>query len=396
MTNAGQRLLMIDDEPTMCRFVKAVAEQVGLAVTTTEDPDEFRAANERERPTIIVLDLQMPKADGVELLRYLASVKTRASILLASGMDMKTVASAENLGRSKKLNMCGTLRKPMRLASLKTLLQRAIKSQRQISADDIRQAMARGDLDVEYQPIASRNASGGWTIDGAEALVRWRHKEFGRIMPDEFIGLAEESDLIRPLTDYVLRESIEQQARWRNAGCNMQVSVNLSPLSLVHVDFPEYLEKVFSEYGAASSDFLLEITEGAAQSDVELAIDILTRLRLKGFGLSLDDFGTGYASLKQLFLLPFSGLKLDRSFVSRMHENDEAAKMVKVMINLAHELGITSCAEGVESTAILRKLEQFGCDKVQGYLISKAVTGDEFQDVCLNWNAETTSRQSAH
>lgn len=395
MSNAGQKLLMIDDEPTICRFVKAVAEQVGLAATTTRDPYEFCAAIEREQPTIIILDLQMPKVDGVELLRYLARTQCRASILLASGMDTKTLASAENLGRSKRLNMCGTLQKPVGVAVLKQMLSQAMKSHRQISADEIRHAIAHGDLEVEYQPMASRNASGGWTIDGAEALVRWNHAELGRVMPNEFIGLAEKSNLIKPLTDYVIRESIEQHARWRMLGMNVHVSVNLSPLLLVDVDLPDFIEKVFSDYGACASDFVFELTESAAHNDVEVVTDILTRLRLKGFGLSMDDFGTGYSSLKQLFLLPFSGLKLDLSFVTRIHENAEAGKMVKVMINLAHELGMTSCAEGVESMAILRKLEQFGCDKIQGYLISKAVPGDEFPDICLEWNAEGTFKNIA-
>lgn len=242
-------------------------------------------------------------------------------------MDLKTLSTAEYLGRSFGLNMCGVLQKPIVIETLRSALRTTLKQQH-VSVESLRQAISNGVLQVHYQPIASQNTAGGWTV-----------------------------------------------------------SVNLSPLLLANRDFPDYLDKLLAHYRADNSDFILELTEGEATRDTELTMDVLTRLRLKGIGLSIDDFGTGYSSLKQLFLLPFSELKLDLSFVSRMHDNAEAEKMVKIMIYLAHELGMTSCAEGVETMATLRLLESYGCDKIQGYLISKAVPGEDFLKVSQEWDS---------
>ena len=388
------QLLVIDDEPLVCRFINFVASQLGFTVTSTGTADDFKNSYMHELPSIIIVDLQMPKVDGVEILRFLAKKKSKASILLISGMDLKTLSTAEYLGRSIGLNMCGVLQKPIVLETLRRALRTTLKEQQHVSVEGLRQAIRNGELEVHYQPVASRNTAGGWTIDGAEALVRWRHPEYGLIMPGRFIEIAEASGLIMSLTDYVLRESIEQHRLWRMAGLECTVSVNLSPLLLANRDFPDYLDKLFAGYGADNSDFVLELTEGEATQDIELTMDVLTRLRLKGIGLSIDDFGTGYSSLKQLFLLPFNELKLDLSFVSRMHDNAEAEKMVKIMIYLAHELGMTSCAEGVESMATLRLLESFGCDKIQGYLISKAVPGEDFLKVSQDWDSQENFPQS--
>lgn len=379
---------MIDDEPLICSFISKVARQMGFMVTATVDADEFRASYLDAPPSIVILDLQMPHEDGVEMLRFLANNKSEASVLVASGMDIKTLATADNLGRAKGLNMCGVLQKPIRVDTLRDVLSALLKKKQDISADNLRRAIRSGELEVHYQPIASRNTAGGWTIDGAESLVRWRHPEIGLIMPHRFIELAEESNLILPLTDYVLREAIEQYSLWRMAGLNFAVSINLSPCLLTDIDFPDYLDTVFADYGVDASDFNFELTEGAATRDVEMTMDILTRLRLRGVGLSIDDFGSGYSSLKQLLLLPFTELKLDLSFVSRMHDNEEAKKMVKVMIHLAHELEMTSCAEGVETAQTMSLLEELGCDKIQGYLLSKAVPGDQFQQVAHRWNSQ--------
>lgn len=387
MKDTTNRLLVIDDEPLIRGFISAVARQMGFMVTATGDADEFRASYLEAPPSIVILDLQMPQVDGVEILRFLESVNSEASIFVVSGMHKRTLASAENLGRSKGLNMYGGLQKPIRLETLRNALRAVMKEKQQISAEGLRQAIRKGELEVCYQPIASQDSTVGWTVDAAEALVRWRHPEYGLVMPDRFITLAEESDLIMPLTDYVLRESIEQYGLWRAAGLNVKVSINMSPCLLTNVDFPDYLDQVFAEYGVDASHFSFELTEGATARDMELTMDVLTRLRLKGVGLSIDDFGTGYSSLKQLFLLPFTELKLDRSFVSRMKENADARKMVKVMINLAHELGMTSVAEGVEDTKTMKLLEELGCEKIQGFLISKAVPGDSFQEVLETWNS---------
>lgn len=394
MTSNPNKILVIDDESTICDLVRVVGSQMGFEVSATSDADEFRRLYASLSPSVVILDLQMPEVDGIEIMRYLASVRCTARTLLVSGMDLKTLAAAENLGKSRGLDMCTAQQKPVRLAALKKILRESSRNHQHVCADELRHAIRSGQLEVHYQPIASHDAEGGWVIDGAEALVRWQHPEYGQIMPARFVKLAEESGLIVPLTDFVLHEVIEQHAQWRMQGHECTISINMSATLFKDVEYPNYIEALFAGYGARASDFIFEITESATTNDIALTTDVLTRLRLKGFELSIDDFGTGYSSLKQLFLLPFNILKIDLSFVSRMLESEDARKMVKVMVYLAEELGMTSCAEGVEDDATMGLLEELGCDKIQGYKISRAVPGPEFLQVTEAWNGPHGDHQA--
>ena len=205
-------------------------------------------------------------------------------------------------------------------------------------------------------------------------------------MPNSFIPLAEETGLIRALTDSVLREALEQIAVWSKQGLDTNIAVNMAPQLLTDIEFPDRLLRLMSQYDVESSCLSLEITETASVEDSETMMDILARLRLNGIKLSMDDFGTGYASMKQLFGMPFSELKIDRSFVLEIPVSSDARTMVKTMIQLAENLGMTACAEGVESQDVLDFLELAGCHSIQGYFICKPVSANEFLEFVQAWS----------
>lgn len=390
MLESTNRLLVIDDQQELCEFIAEVAKRLGFETMAVTEADSFRRMYLDFNPTVVVLDLQMSGADGIELLRYLGSQGAKAQVLVASGMDQRVLNTAEQVGRAQGLSMLGALQKPIMLGDLEAVLRNSMKPSVGVTMIDLEAALARNELRVYYQPKARFTAAGRWEVEGVEALARWRHASRGFIPPPIFIGIAESSGLIRQLTEQVLELSMRQAAEWRAAGLSLAVAINLSPRLLNDRAFPDMAERVAAHHGVDPQSITFEITESAAMSDPDTTMDVLTRLRVKNFGLSIDDFGTGYSSLKQLYLMPFSELKIDISFVRDMCHRDEARVMVETMVLLAHKLGLTACAEGVETQAALDLLAQMQCDRVQGYLIGKPMPGHELPQAMAAWNAGAT------
>jgi diguanylate cyclase (GGDEF)-like protein len=233
---------------------------------------------------------------------------------------------------------------------------------------ELRQAIENDDLVLHYQPkIKASNQ----LATSAEVLVRWEHKKHGMMAPDEFIGLAERTGLIKPLTRWVLKHALQQGARWHSSGLKISLAVNLSAKNLLDPDFPEILAGLLAATEFPHQFLVLEITETVIMTDPDLALEVLQHVSRLGVHISVDDFGTGYSSLAYLKRLPVSELKIDRSFVQDMLINDNDAAIVRTTIDLAHNLGLEVVAEGVEDSNTMQVLEALGCDYYQGYYFAK-------------------------
>lgn len=232
--------------------------------------------------------------------------------------------------------------------------------------DDLERALAEGGLRLVYQPKVA-------TEDGrlvrVEALVRWTHPELGAIPPSRFVPLAEQHGLIDSLTQWVLGKALRQWRKWKAEGLDTAVAVNISAVSLEHLDFPDLVERLCRGLDVPTDRLVLELTEGATQPLIKL-MDTLTRFRIKGVGLAVDDFGTGYSGLIQLKRLPFTEIKIDRQFVTDLPRSQDDAVIVRSVVDLAHGLGLLVTAEGVETIEQLAALRALGCDLVQGYLLA--------------------------
>lgn len=381
----SNRLLVVDDDPAICDFVKEVAEENGFDVATAENFDQFSAGYRSFRPSVIVLDLVLPRVDGIELLRFLAKEECRAHILLMSGLDQKVLHTASHLGLTHGLKMMDALQKPILVAELERVLRKARGEDQPITERALSEAISNGELVLHYQPKVTLSSARPWTIDSVEALVRWERLEHGLVPPVEFIPLAETTGLINLLTDYVLHAAFKQITQWRSKGSSVTVAVNLAPQLLSDLDLPDRLSDLLKRYGVDGSGVILEITERAAMTDVGRTMDILTRLRLKGFELAMDDFGTGYSSLVQLYRMPFSELKIDKSFVVGVNRDKEAEAIVRSTVDLAHNLGIKVCAEGVETEDAIDLLRSIDCDRAQGYFISKPLPPSDVKALIDTW-----------
>ena len=244
---------------------------------------------------------------------------------------------------------------------------------------DLRQAVADGQLRLHYQPKV--DARSGCLI-GAEALVRWQHPKRGLILPGSFIPLAEESGLIAPLTDWVLRTACESLRQWSDHGFQgLPLSINLPASSLADARLLDQLDSLMRQYSLSPSCLMLELTETMVMGDIATAISVLDGLRTMGFGLSLDDFGTGYSSLSHLKRLPMSELKIDRAFITDVARGGRDGALATAIITLGNELGLQVVAEGVETRAQSEFLIHRGCPLQQGYLFSKPVPQAAFEQM---------------
>jgi diguanylate cyclase (GGDEF)-like protein/PAS domain S-box-containing protein len=241
---------------------------------------------------------------------------------------------------------------------------------------DLRRAIEREEFVLFYQPIIALDSL---NITGFEALIRWRHPEYGFISPAEFIPVAEETGLILPLGRWVLGEACRQMREWQhfNAAAPLSVSVNLSAKQFMQPDLMKQVKDTLQETGLSPHNLKLEITETVVMENIETATDMLRQLREFGVESSIDDFGTGYSSLSYLHSFPTTTLKIDRSFVGRMNDHSENAEIVRTIIMLARNLGMSVIAEGIETKAQLEQLRAMECCQGQGYFFAKPMSSQD-------------------
>ncbi len=380
-------IYIIDDDKQIAEMIGEAVSLSGFKTNIYTDATLFFEENKFNNQSIIILDLIMPKMDGIEVIRKLSQSNSRASLILMSGYDVSVLHSAKKLAIAHTLEVIMSTMKPIQLDQLLEVLVNhtsSLADSKHVqqsngyipTTSDLLAGIELEQLILNFQPQID-NITG--KIIGAEALVRWQHPEYGLLYPDSFIGLAETSDLMGPLTSKVLDMAIKRISLQKNQGCEIPISVNVSSKNISSLELPEKLKNKIQMYQLDPSLLTIEITESALMGDLVTSLDILTRLRMKGFALSIDDFGTGFSSLSQLHKVPFSELKVDKSFVMEMDFDDVAKSIVQTCIMLGHELNMKVIAEGVESEATLTMLKKMGCDISQGYHLSRPLSENDFQ-----------------
>ncbi len=375
---AGPRLLVVDDEAVQRLVVARTAELAGFA---TDGAPTLAAAAYLlycRSYDVVVLDLSLQEHDGIELLRSIADSESDPILIFISGFDGRVRQAAARLASALGLRVAGTLGKPLQLNSLTGLLRSIPErpTERQplafgkIESKDLERAIERDEILCMYQPkvdLADRR------IVGLEVLTRWRSPVHGLVSPELFIPLAERNGLIDRMTLHILERSLTASAPWRQVQPDLTLAVNLSPVSLIDLALPERVSDVLAATGTAPGALVLEVTEGAVMADHVAAADILTRLRIRGVGVSIDDFGTGHSSLLSLLRLPFNEIKVDQSFVRLLPTDTEARKIVRAVMTLARELDVSVVAEGIETEAVATLVASLGGTIGQGFLFAPAL-----------------------
>jgi len=388
------RVLLLDDDSFILDFVAELLKDLGVdEVLVAQDGMAGLSVISEQVSDIdlLICDIEMPEMDGIEFLRNIASQKYCGNIALFSGIDADLLRAAERFAKVSGLKVLGTLSKPVSLGALATILERVSYQEPQpvvtkrfvqspkeckFNLEDVRKAIAEETFDVFYQPKVTVPDG---KIVGFESLARWIHPEYGFIPPDQFIPLIEQTPgMIDEFTLLILKKAVHQLAQWRNMGLDLKAAVNISMENLNRYDLPEIFAQIVQEANVPIKKVMLEITESKLGRDYALSLDILTRLRIKGFGLSIDDFGTGYATMETLNNLPFTELKIDRMFVSGTVSDVSARAIAESSVRLAKEFGLNVVAEGVETEDELSFIAELGCGEAQGFYFSKPLPAQEF------------------
>ena len=388
---SSRRLLILDDDPSVGQTIELIAQAAGLETLFTQDAEEFFLSVSHWNPDFIAVDLVMPQMDGVEVLTKLAETKCAAQIIITSGVGHRILDAAGRSAAERGLRIAGVLSKPFMPATLRQMLGDPKSSggaagsnrlsnaaaDRSITADDIQQGLILNQFSVVFQPKITCNDR---SIKGFEVLLRWNHPELGNIPPDRFIPVAENCGLINRLTERVFDLGFGWfAANFRNAP--LRLSVNISAKTVMDEAFIESITQRCARLGLAPEQIICELTETSAMEDPVASLGALTRLRMKGVHLSIDDLGTGFSSLLQLVRLPFSELKVDKSFVISASRSAESRQVIKAIVGLGQSLDMQTTAEGVEDAQTLRFLEEIGCNLAQGFYIASPMAGDE----ALRW-----------
>ena len=377
--------LVVDDSPVQRNHALQLCHEVGITTG-------YSASNGHEalgllaglarQPELLVVDLEMPTMDGSQLLEQLQKRGIKIPILVVSSREDALLELVKEMARLLGLSVIGALHKPLCAKALRHALSNSVGCVTQalaqpalpLNAKALASAIERGELGVHYQPKVDVQTG---IVRGVEALARWTHPALGRVPPVEFIRLAEQSSLIHALTMWVVNESMLQTASWMAYGLHPSIAINLSPLLLDRVELVDEVVAAQQSHGVPADRVLFEITESSLISSKAVAVGALARLRLKGFGLSIDDYGTGFSSMQQLTRIPFTELKIDRSFVHMAHERQNLQVILRSALDMASKLGITTVAEGVETMEDWRLLQRLGCSLGQGYLIAKPMCASD-------------------
>ncbi|MCG7534299.1 EAL domain-containing response regulator [Pseudoalteromonas sp. OOF1S-7] len=382
------RVIAIDDNQLIITQLELLLQQVARDV----DYHGFTAGRHAldsglcDSASLIFLDLNMPEIDGIELLRIFADAKLTTPIVLLSGEDKDVLETASNLGTMHNLNIISNIDKPVSLPRLKALLEcldqhhRAspILPDKHYNASDIRIGLDRQQFKAHYQPKVSLESL---SVIGMEILARWYHPFDGIISPGEFIPQLERAGHSAELSLQLLTQTLVLYNKHYERVKSLNFSLNLSAGALYDIELPNKLATLCDQHSVPRKQIILEITESQLLDNLPRTLEVLLRFRLKGFALSIDDFGTGFSSFTQLNQVPFSELKIDRSFVQNCDTDSKKQAIVSATSDLAKKLSLKTVAEGIEHAGELNYLRMCGIDVAQGFLFAKPLA----TDALLNW-----------
>lgn len=383
------RVLILEDQPFQRGFLANMFNALtGVITDTAGDATAAVAMCNWCRYDLVVSDLMMPGIDGIQFIQTLALQEHRPMLALVSSASQQMMTSARLMAESLGLTVLGILAKPVAVDQVGALLAQLEHARAsapaspapselpvQANRDRLRQAIAAGEISAWFQPKKSL-ASG--LVVAAEALVRWRHPEHGTLQPGRFLALIEQHGLEPMLLRHVVKASVLAQARWRERGFRIPVSINLPPHLLERRSLPDELLELTLQQGGIPADLCFELMESSTTRHVSDYYAGACRLRMKGFGLAQDDFGQGLSSVHNLVSTPFTEVKIDRALVRGCARDPALHSALATVIALGSKLGLNIVAEGVETDAELATLRKLGCNQVQGFLISRAIPVETF------------------
>lgn len=378
-------ILIVEDHPFQHLYLQNLFSELGdFDLACAKDGEEALDCLKQRDFDLVLTDLLMPGMDGVQFIQGLAAQRSRPALAIMSAASRRMLMGASLVASNLQVKVIGLISKPVNAAALRCLIDQ-LQALRQsvpaathpgIDRQSICKALDNGELQAWFQPKKALNSG---RIVAAEALVRWNHPEHGTLLPGVFLPALIAFGLEEPLLWCVLKQAIAAQSTWREQGYDIPVSVNLPTHLLNSHDLPDRILAFVLAHQGLPARICFELMECSVPDDISNFYAGARRLRIKGFGLSQDDFGKGYSSYMNLVSAPFTELKIDRALVQGCNANAELAQALTSIVSLGRQLGLTVVAEGVETAQELALLRKIDCTQVQGFLISHAVSAEQFQ-----------------
>ncbi|HET7663983.1 MAG TPA: EAL domain-containing response regulator [Rhodanobacteraceae bacterium] len=385
-------VLVVEDHDFQRHVALRLAKQLGVG-TTLEAADGRSALDvlgeQQQTADVILVDLDLPQMDGIEFIGRVARDGLANAVIVLTALDPALLNTVRIMARASGMRVLGTVEKPLTRAKLTEALDLYFTSDPMDDEDlhpDIdegllAEALANDAFEAWFQPQVAIDSG---FVTGTEALARW-NLDGRQISPTRFILELERRDLIYALTESILSQACVWQKRWHDQGIHVDMSVNVSMHNLNDTTVADRYQAIAQSAGVDPRGITLEITESAMMKESAKVLNVLARLRLKGFGLAVDDFGTGWSSLSQLAQLPVTELKIDRGFINNAAKDGRSRAVVETSIELGHKLGLTTVAEGVGNVEEWQMLAELGCTRAQGELISMAVPGGQLPAAIEKW-----------
>ncbi len=383
------------DDPMHRDHLNATLVRLGATRITeaADGPTALRVfQNSLQQVDIALLDLGTAGIDGMELIRHMAKIASDTAIIMSGAVDHSLEFSVGTLSSAYGISLLGFVQKFDGIDELHATIKRYVPRKKisdgatvaipEFSVDDILQAIASGDIAPYFQPKVDLNSG---HVVGAEAFARWTHPQYGVLSPTHFIPVLNHHQLLDRLTHHMIDRSAAACREWHDAGHLISVSINLGNARLAGSRSIETIMTQVGQHGLDPSFVVFEITESAANKETPETLENIVRLRMKGFELSIDDYGTGNASMQQLLRIPFSELKIDRSFVAGAADNNTLATVLRSSLELAGKLDKISVAVGIESRQDWDFLKKMGCTYGQGFYIAKPMPAAALPEWMLEW-----------
>lgn len=385
---------LVDDSPTVRQVLLHLLHETAPTWELREFAGGAELLQQLElsaAPELVLIDLNMAGMDGIELLRHLAARHCSSRLVICSGAPVRVLQSVGELCRALKLQLLGTILKPITIHAVTDLVRLVQQPSAPISEQatptplqvhEVLRALQQHHFYPVYQPIIDlRNNS----LRGFEVLSRCSHPSRGLVPPDAFIGSLEKYGLIQLHTFDNLEMALRDLQSWLEQGLDLELSVNLSPQLLDDLTLPEQLCQLLDSYHIPYSRLHLEVTESSCAGTLATRLDILNRLALRGFHLSIDDFGTSFSSLERLQELPFDTVKLDKGYIQRALTDEACRASVESTLMMARRLDMRIVAEGIETVAGWNMIHNAGCDMCQGYYVAAPMQAAQVLSWCQQW-----------
>ncbi|WJO23432.1 EAL domain-containing protein [Pseudomonas soli] len=380
-------ILIVEDHPFQHMYLQHLFNELGaFKLEAARDGQEALERLRQQNFDLVLTDLLMPGMDGVQFIQHLTGLPHKPGLAIMSAASRRMLMAASLVAKNLGVDVLGLISKPVEPAALRSLIDQLLLRQQatvqakpatlEFNRQTLVDALNKHSFQAWFQPKKSLHNG---RIVAAEALVRWMHPEQGVLLPSAFLPTLNAFGLEERLLWVMLKQAMDAQTRWREQGYDIPVSINLPTHLLNSHDLADRLLEFVLHHQGMPGKLCFELMECSVPEDLSNFYAGACRLRMKGFGLSQDDFGKGYSSYMSLVSTPFTELKIDRALVQRCDESESLSSALASIVALGRKLGLTVVAEGVETPQELELLRKVDCNQVQGFLISHAVSAEQFQ-----------------